>query len=190
MSRFKSDLDLVKTYVANIADKNLTHIEYRTCDESMCSIDICMIAKTDVIDEFEAFIHLCNYQIHVIDNWKLSETTIDNAGLILDNFLLPEVANYLFKPLSSNDVHESIDWVIESVLKLLSDNELVEQKTEYPELWGIFRNGKRMADDTTLSDLGINNIVSGVGFDLEWNSIELMYETDSCYVLFSWGTGA
>ena len=190
VSKFKSNIELVMKYIANISNKNITHIEYRTRDESIGNIDIFMISKTDVIDEFEAFIHLCNYQIHFIDSWKLSETTLSNAGLILENFLLPEIANYLFRPLRSSDVTESIDWVIESALKLLSDSELVENKAKYPEYWGVFKNGIRMPDDTTIVSLGISNIVSGVGFDLEWNSVELMYESDSYYVLFSWGTGA
>lgn len=189
-SRFKSNLGLVKNYIANISNKNLTHIEYRSCDEGVCNIDICTIPKTDVIDEFEAFIHLCNYQIHIIDDWKLTDTTLDNAGLILENFLQPEAESYLFKPLSSSNVHESVDWAIESVLELLSNNELVEKKAKYPEQWGIFKDGKRLADDTTLSDLGINNIVSGIGFNLEWNSVELMFDTEDYYVLFTWATGA
>ncbi len=185
LSEFKSNLDLVKTYIANSSTKKFTCIEYRTFDEGMCEANIFVLPKSEVADEFEAFVTLCNFQLHFYEEWMLSDTTAENADSILNLWMQPEVEGYLYETLSSIKVHKEIDWIISSIIKLLS-----EERVGDLERWGIFVNDERVTGKATLSDLGIDEIVSGIGFDLEWNSIDIMYQTESDYVFFSWGTGA
>lgn len=190
LSEFKSNLELVKTYIANSSTKKLTRIEYRTFDEGICDANLFVIPKSEVADEFEAFVHLCNFQLHFYEDWMLSDTTSENANSILNLWMQPEVEGYLYNSLSSSEVHKEIDWIISSIIKLLSDDALSSKKSRNPDRWGIFVNGERVSNETLLSDIGLDEVIGGIGFDLEWNSVDVMYQTESDYVFFSWGTGA
>ena len=190
LSEFKSNLELVETYIANSSTKKLTRIEYRTFDEGMCDANLFVISKSEIADEFEAFVTLCNFQLHFYEEWSLSDTTSENANSILNLWVQPEIESYLFDKLSSSEVHQEIDWIINSIIKLLSDDSLLLKRARDPDRWGVFVNEERFSSETALLDIGINEILCGIGFALEWNSVDIMYQTKNDYVFFSWGSGA
>lgn len=190
LSEFKSSLNLVKTYIENSSTKCVTRIEYRTFHEGMCEADLFILPKNEVKDEFEAFVTLCTYQLHFYEEWVLADTAAKYGDSILNNWMLPEVERYAYASLSSDDVHNEVDSIIRSILDLLNDSALIEERSKDPSRWGVFKNDERVPSETVLSDFGIDGIVSGIGFNLEWNSVDIMYFTDKDYVFFSWGTGA
>ena len=190
LREFKSNLEMVKAAIADTATKNVMRIEFRTFDEGMCEADLFVLPKREVADEFEAFVTLCTYQLHFYEEWLLTDTTSEEAESIVNLWMQPEVEGFLFKPLSPAEVHKEIDWIIDSILRLLSDQGLSKKRAKYPERWGVYVNGEPISNKTTLEDLGVHDIVSGIGFDLVWNSIQIMYQTADDYVFFSWSTGA
>ncbi|AUI87915.1 hypothetical protein BS333_16120 [Vibrio azureus] len=190
LSEFKSNLELVETYIANSSTKKLTRIEYRSFDEGMCDANLFVISKSEVADELEAFVTLCNFQLHFYEEWSLSDTTSENANSILNLWVQPDIESYLFDTLSSSEVHQEIDWIINSIIKLLSDDSLLLKRVRDPDRWGVFVNGERISSETALSDIGLKEIICGIGFALEWNSVDIMYQTKNDYIFFSWGSGA
>jgi len=184
-NEIRSNNDLIKTYIKNSSTKNVTYIEYLAYDEA----NIFVLPKSEVLFDFEAFVTLYSTQLHFHEGWTLSDTTSENIDAILNLHLQPESEQYLYKELSSAEVHREIDWVISSTNKLLSDDELSEKGTRKSGRWGVYVNSGRISSGSTLSDLGIDGIISGVALDLEWNAIMIMYQTKSDYVLFCWGAG-
>ena len=190
LNEFKSNLDLVKTYIAETSAKPVTRIEYRTCDESLCDANLFVLPKVNTKDDFEAFVTLCNFQLHFYQEWLLTDTTSENADLIVNLWMQPEVEEYCFEALSPDRIHKEMDWVIQAIQEMLSENQISEKRVKYPAHWGVYVNGESVPVDTTLDELGIGEVISGVGFNLECNSIGILFQTLDSYVLFSWGTGA
>jgi hypothetical protein len=190
LNEFKSNLNLVKAYIVESSSKSVTRIEYRTFDEGMCDANLFVLPKAEAKDDFEAFITLCNFQLHFYEDWLLTDTTWENADSIVNLWMQPEVEGYSFVFLSPAEVHKEVDWVIRAIKKLLSENQFSEKKAKDLERWGVYVNGESTSIDTTLDNFGISKVISGIGFNLEWNSIDIMYQTQDSYVLFSWGTGA
>jgi len=185
LREIKSNPELIKAYIENSSTKKLTHIEFRTHDEA----NIFVLPKSEVLVDFEAFVTLYSIQLHFFEGWTLSDNTSEDVDNILNLWLQPESEEYLYKEMSSTEVHKEIDWVIGSTIKLLSEDDLSEKKARNPARWGVYVNGERITSGTTLFDLGIDEIISGVCFYLEWNAIMIMYQTETDYVLFCWGTG-
>ncbi|MFM2476834.1 hypothetical protein [Celerinatantimonas sp. MCCC 1A17872] len=190
LTEFQSNPDLVKRYIALCAEIVPRCIEYRTCDEGMCNANLFVLPKKRVTDSFQAFVLLLNYQLHFYEQWPLTETTLDNAEQIYNLWLLPEVKAYSYKEISSKDIHIQIDGIIKGFQALLTDSKMAEKIQANQEQWGVFVNAHRADDSSSLADFGIDEIISGVGFELEWNAVELMYQTEYDYVYFSWATGA
>lgn len=190
LNEFKLNLDLVKNYIAETSAKPIDRVEYRSCDESMCDANFFVLPKVNTKDDFEAFVTLCNFQLHFYQEWLLSDTTSENADLIVNRWMQPEVERYCFEALSSDRIHKEMDWIIQAIQELLSENKISEKKVKFPTRWGVYVNGESVSIDTTLDELGIGGAISGVGFNLECNSIDILYQTLDSYVFFSWGTGA
>jgi hypothetical protein len=189
LSEFTSNIELVKTYIAEASHKSVTRIEYRTFDEGMCGADIFVIDKDKVHHKFEAFVTLCTFYLHSKE-WPLTDINSKSADTIFKLWMLTEVEAYTFEALSIEQIHGQINWVIGEILKLLADYKGSKETDQYPDLWGVYVNDEAIPIDSTLDDLGLGEILSGIGLDLKWNSVEIMYETPSSYVFFSWETGA
>jgi len=168
LDEFISNIELVKKQVAEASRKLVTRIEYRTHDEGMCNANIFVISKDKVQNQFEAFVTLCTL----------------SADAIFKLWMLPEMEAYTFEALSIEQIHGQIHWVIGETLKLLADYEGSKETDQYPDLWGVYVNDEAIPIDSTLDDLGLGQILSGIGLDLKWNSVEIMYETPSSYVFF------
>lgn len=188
LNEFTENLELVRAYIANSPAKNFTCVEYRTFNEGMCEANFFVIPKSEVVDEFEAFIALCNYQIHFYEEWVLSGTTPEYIDSVLNRWMHPEVEGYLYKSLSSDEIHKEIDWIINEIRQLFPDDEFLKNCID-SDRWGVFVNKERISSKTTLSDLGLDKVTGGVGLNLEWNSVDIIYQTESDYVFFSWATG-
>lgn len=187
---FQSNLNLVKKYISESERKTVTRIEFRTFDEGMCDANLFTCLKSEVKNQFDAFVTLCNYQRLFHDGWLLGETNSERSDSIVNLWMQPEIEGYSFELLSGEQVHREIDWIIDAILKILHDSKNSEKLIKDPRRWGIYVDGKVAPAETSLKNLDINKITSGIGFDLDWNSIQIMYETPSAYVFFSWSTGA
>ena len=112
LNEFKSNLDFVQTLIANAGSYKYTRVEYRTFDEGMCDACFFILPKTEVKNEFEAFIILCTIQLHFFEEWNLKETTSKHADSVLNLWLLPEVNSYEFITMSSEQIHREIGGII------------------------------------------------------------------------------
>jgi hypothetical protein len=190
LSEFKSNLDLVKAYIIESSTKPVTCIEYRTFDEGMSDANLFVLPKENAKDDFEAFITLVNFQLHFYEEWSLTDSTSESVNSIINLWMLPEIEKHSFETLSPAQVHKEIDSIIKQINILHIENKYKEEAPINHERWGVYVNDENVPIETTLEDLGINDVISGIGLDLEWNSIDIMYQTPSSYVYFSWGTGA
>lgn len=190
LDRFINNPELVKRYIADSVSKDVARIEFRTFDEGLCDATLFSISKDQVEGEFEALITLLNHQLHFDHEWTMAHADTDNADSILQVWMQPEVMRFSFKELSTAQVHEQMDWIIEAIQRRLVEARESGTMTNDPGRWGVFVNNKPVPIETGLRELGIADAVSGAGLNLEWNSVDVMYQTDKHHVLFSWGTAA
>lgn len=188
LDNFKQKPDLVENYILDSQAKAITTVEYRTFDEGMCDATFFILPKNNVQSVFEAFVTLCNCYLHFYQEWALSETKPEHIDDIVNRWLLPEMEQYSFTKMSETEIKKQTEPIIEDIVNLIAPNIDSPEKHKYPDRWGIYVN------DSLVSCEGFelptsNNTLTGVGLDLEWNAVEMFYETTDEYVFFGWGTG-
>ncbi len=181
---FTTNSDLVIRNISETADQPITRVEYRTTDEFYCEANFFILAKNAVENEFDAFIKLWSCSIHSIEEWNPRETDLINARLIYLHHMLEMLEIYQFKMLSSNTVHEHIS-IVEGISGWIKAN----RTSDNSDRGGVYIDGEKVDSCTALQDLNILDIYSGIGFRLDWNWKEVMYQTPLAYVYFEWGTG-
>ena len=186
----EENIDLVKSYILKTKFKEVSRIEYRTFDEGVCDAYIFTIAKSSIVDGIDAFTTLYNSALHFFEYWELSDTTKEDADNITDLWMLPEINKYTFKKLSKDDVHKEIDSLIYTIKSVIKDSVRSGKYKQDPNRWGVYLNNKEFSIDTNFSELGVGEVISGISLEQEFNSVEIMFQTDDLYALFSWGTGA
>lgn len=183
-----SNIDLAKHYILKNLQTDIKTIEFRTMDEGFCAANYFICSKKYIDDEFEALVTLLNTEIHFYEEWKLSETDASDINNILKNFFIPEWTQLgKFQQLSPKEAEKEIDWIVGGI-KILIEN-VTPITLGYPSRWGVYVNNKIISNDAEFTPFD-DAIRSAFGLDLEWNSKEIFLETDSEFILFSWGTGA
>jgi hypothetical protein len=186
---FKSQIKRVKTYILDTPKKAITRIEYRTFDEGLCDATYFVCPKTDVQNRLEAFVILYNYQLHFHECWMLLDTKVEDLDNIINLWILPQLEKFCFTQLSTDDIRSETQ-IVDEIEELIFKNIDSSKKHQDPDRWGIYVNGE-LALSTDKFKLQISDrIKSGIGLYLDWNLIEIFYETVDEYVLFMWSTGA
>ncbi|MCP3922482.1 MAG: hypothetical protein GY714_07855 [Desulfobacterales bacterium] len=178
---------MVKNYIMGTKNKDIKCVEYRTRSEGYCTLYFYIIPKIEVKTALEALISLANYALHFFEEWDLEETTEDYLENIINRWILPEYSRYIYTEIDSERVLNEINGIYKGAKEYIIKEKDSEKnkKDSYP--MGVFVNSKSVEANYKAP---ISNIISGLGLELEWNSIEIFYETEKEYVLFSWGTGA
>jgi hypothetical protein len=198
LDNFHANAELVTTYILESANKIITEIDYRTSDEGMSSANYFICAKNSYQSSWEAFITLFNYRLHFEEEWILANINRQDADNIANLWLKPELEKYDLTPLLASEIQEQTKWIIDGLTKLIVKNPAFTDqlnspshpKFTWPDQWGIYINRLLVSfpEKFTLPLLG--QIESGTGLFLDWNLVEIFYETTDEYVLFSWGTAA
>ena len=186
--RFYSHIELVKKYMLLSQKYQTNIIEFRTMHEGSSSAHFFTCAKQDVSNSFEAFVSLITHETHFYEEWLIEETTEDNVGDILINFINPLIDQFLFKNISPNEAQEKIGWIVNDIKRLIADD--TSRMFNEPSHWGIYINNKEIDDEQSNFNYILNSIVRAIGLIIEWNEISIFYETKDNYVLFSWATSA
>jgi hypothetical protein len=192
LAHCQANIDLVKNYVLASATKNVTEVDYRTADEGMCSANYFIYAKNNGHSSLEAFVTLFNYRLHFEEEWNLASLQPPDADNIVNIWLQPQLEKYCFTPLSVAEIQQETAWIIKNLTKLIVDNLAPVQPsaTIWPNHWGIYLNRELVPSPTKFELPIVGEMRSGIGLYLDWNLVEIFYETTAEYVLFSWGTGA
>jgi hypothetical protein len=192
LEKIESDVGLIKDILLKSPHVTVDIVEYRTHFEPLDTACYFIGRKSDFGSPLAAFIMLLNYQIHyVYDEWNILEMTPEAADGILENFLFPDIKKAKFRSITKEEVHEQMDWIVGEIKKLIEEAKGDPRwETSRPDLWGIYWNGN-LVDPNENFVLPISpDIKSALGLEMEWNEIELFYETSDEYVIFSWGTTA
>lgn len=184
IDEFITKSDLVITKISETAAQPITRVEYRTTDEFYCEAKFCVLAKSEVESDFDAFVKLWSYSIHSDEEWSPSETNLKNARSIYMHHMLAQLETYQFKMLTSRSVHAHIS-IVEEIIDWIDANRTYDEVNRA----GVYVDGESIESCTTLQDLNIFDVVSGIGFRLDWNWKEVMYQTPIAYIYFEWGTG-
>ncbi|MCW8331721.1 hypothetical protein MD588_23250 [Photobacterium sp. SDRW27] len=190
LSFCQRNLVSVKKYALDSQHKAVTLIEYRTMREGIEDASFFICPKEQVSCEFEAFITLCNHHLHHYQEWSIANMTPTNVPEFVDQWLLPELQEYDFTPLSENQIQDEVSWITEEIIKTIMNERFASERLEYPSQWGIFVNRQLVADSESYVLPISERFLSGLALTLQWNDKLMFYETDKEYVLFSWATGA
>lgn len=188
LKTIKSNLELVKIFLLNSTKAQVDRIEYRTFDEGMCNAVYFIYKKSDFISSLEAFITLLNHELHFYQEWNILETTTEDYNSILDNWLLPVLEKANFHKLTDADIQEETQWIIKNIQQLIDSHD--SRVSKYPDRWGIYTNGVIINSIENFTVPMSSDVKFVLGLEIQWNEVELFYETSNEYVLFSWGTGA
>jgi hypothetical protein len=187
----ESNLKLVREALFGAIDIKVNLIEYRTFDEGLSTAHYFICQKADFNSSLAAFITLLNFEQHFYEEWNISETTQENYDSILENFLLPALRKAKFKSMTEVDVYlqtHSITGSIERLIKEVKGDST--KQISYPDRWGVYCNGCLSSSHENFVLPISHDIKMAWELQLEWNIVELFYETSEEYVLFSWCTCA
>lgn len=184
-----SNLDLLKFHIASTSDLTVNRVEYRTFDEGLCDATYFYCSKSDVLDTFEAFVKLYNYQLHFYEEWELGDKSVEYSSDILKLWILPELKKASFNEVAGDTVLNETSGITSSISNLL-DNVDASKREIYPDRWGIYFNNELKTNNAEFVLPFSNKVVRAVALNLEGNEIEMFYETDNEFIYFWWGTGA
>lgn len=183
-----SNLDLVKTHMASTSDLTVSRIEFRTFDEILCDANYFYCSKVDVLDSFEAFIKLYNHQMHFNEGWGFDDESIEDRAYILKHHILLELDCVNFNEITGDTVLSETSRITSPILNLLDNMDASKQK-RCPDRWGIYLNNELKTNNAEFVLPFSQKIVRAVALNLEWNEVEIFYETDNEFIYYWWGTG-
>ncbi len=161
---------------------DVTTIAYKTTDEAWCSAYSVEIQKTDSMRYLEALVLLASRQLHWLEEWRVQETTVNDARLIAEKWLVPTFGRYDLRAKPGNEVAECVAGTLQPIVDWLSNNSSMGA-------CGIFKNDVRQSLSQPLPILSAS-ILGGMILEAEWNSVDVFYETATTFGLLFWGTGA
>ncbi len=163
-------------------------IEYLTDDEYWCFPNILITPQSEYQNDFEAFLTLINVQLHLDEEWKLSETTSENAHLVHQS-LLRYLNSYKLTDISSTKIKEKIEYIVQGAQEEIIAGKSIKSDKNYS---GIFFNGEKifLNEKSPFNIPELDQIHTGVSLTSYSNELLLFYKTQENYCYFSWGTGA
>lgn len=172
-----------------VFSKLITHIVYHTYSEGYGAPDFMRLPKACVPDQFTAFVWMRLSRHYRTYEWEFLNKPVRRDEAVVNLWLYPEQSGYQFKPLVGEQILSQLGIAEVVTQRLIADpNPLISQRK--PLFYGAFVDGKRIFDNFALNDLGLLPVLSGIGFELEWNDVQIFYETGDAYVYYTWGTGA
>ena len=182
LENYENHHDLVIQFILETPSKNITHIEYRG-DGFRGACEFIVLPKSEVNDFLEAFVTLLNYDFHNQQEWPLPKTK-EEAELVASKEIIPEVSSFDYEKLDELIFQEEpilkTRMIIEDLKKPGSD----QRDVKFPR--GIYKNGKRVENHTSLKDFGISDMTAGLCLTHEWDACTLLYETTHDYVYFAY----
>ncbi|QDQ28290.1 hypothetical protein FNU76_19120 [Chitinimonas arctica] len=176
LNDLKANRPLLEEAILKSLSLQAPTLEIRTNDELLCSAYIIEVKKTSISSWAEAIVILANLELHWLEEWG-RELKDDDLSNIINLWLLPEFETYKPRMLDASQIKEIINQFRKGIENIR------------PSHMEVLVDGKH-SDSDFRSVLPGEKIVSGLTLRHEWNDVELVYETASCYGLYSWGTGA
>jgi hypothetical protein len=156
-----------------------------TRDELWCDAQFHRIAVEVCEGELEAFARLWRLSFA---HWEGREIGPDDAEMLIDSF---GDAAGLFASISDDDWATETARVTDGIRQWLREVRSGARRVLGTDTsWGVFEDGRRVADDTAFDFLARGVVVDGVAVQRQWNDVALFVRTRADYVLFTWGTAA
>jgi hypothetical protein len=174
--------------MASTSDLAVSRIEFRTFDEILCDANYFYCSKVDVLDSFEAFIKLYNHQMHFNEGWGFDNESIEDRAYILKHHILLELDCVNFNEITGDTVLSETSRITSPIFNLLDNMDASKQKRS-PDRWGIYLNNELKTNNAEFVLPFSQKIVRAVALNLEWNEVEIFYETDNEFIYYWWGTG-
>jgi hypothetical protein len=155
----------------------------------LCDAKYFICSKTDIKNILEALISRYNYQLHFHECWNLTDTNTEDIDNIINLRILPQLENFCLTQFSESEIRIQTQ-IADDIEELIVKNIDSSKKHQDPERWGIYVNDEIVLSTGKFKLPIAERIRSGIGLYLDWNLIEIFYETADEYVLFMWSTGA
>ena len=188
LEKIKSNLKQVENSLSNFTRIHIDRIEYRTFDEGMGDAVYFICKKSQGLNSLEAFITLIIHELHFYEEWDILETTVADLRNIFDIWLLPILEKANFKELTELEVQEQTQWIVCSIQKLIKENQNTKN-LKYFDRWGIYHNSVEVTPVESFTLPVSSHLRLALGLTVQWNEVEIFYETSNEYILFSWSTG-
>jgi hypothetical protein len=190
LNNIKSQIDLVKQYLISSPDRSITRVEYRTFDEGLSQAYYFICAKSNLQNPLAAFITIYNHKLYFEQEWILADLSTEDVENTIQMWLFPELERLCFDKISADEINQQTAWIVAAIEESISEHINTPRTDKYPNRWGIYVD-KQLVSPSKKFKLPVSDrILFGLGLILDWNLIEIFYETPDEYIWFSWATGA
>ncbi|MCT8176361.1 hypothetical protein [Variovorax sp. CY25R-8] len=170
------------TLVQNACCLAASRVEHRTRVEGGESVYIVEIPRTSRMSMFDALVQLMSIELHWLEEWDRTQTTVGDAENIVKHWITPALEHFQFRESPVDEVRQEI------AVRMQITASLLRASSRHPAA-GVYVDDVLTRDDISVPPLS-SSIVSGVLLRSEWNELDILYATADHIGLLTWETGA